>query len=158
MEAFRCLILLALATAAPLLRSGPAIAASNRPRLIVMTDYFKDPDDKQSMIRFLTYSNEFEIEGLITTSLAFGDGSVRPELLREQIAEYAQVYPVLRQHGRPGYEYPEPSSLDRLVKPGADVVWGGYVGYFADPDGHVWEVAWNPGFPLDSDGRMTLPD
>ena len=46
----------------------------------------------------------------------------------------------------------------RLVKPATDVFWGGYVGYFADPDGHVWEVAWNPGFPLDSDGRMTLPD
>ncbi len=63
------------------------------------------------MIRFLVYSNEFEVEGLIATSLAFNDGSVRPELLREQIAEYAQVYPVLRQHGRPGYEYPEPASL-----------------------------------------------
>jgi predicted lactoylglutathione lyase len=46
----------------------------------------------------------------------------------------------------------------RLVKPGADVFWGGYVGYFADPDGHVWEVAWNPDFPLDNEGRMTLPD
>jgi hypothetical protein len=31
-----------------------------------------------------------------------------------------------------------------LVKPGQDVFWGGYSGYFADPDGHLWEVAWNP--------------
>lgn len=30
-----------------------------------------------------------------------------------------------------------------LVKPGQDVFWGGYSGYFADPDGHLWEVAWN---------------
>ena len=36
--------------------------------------------------------------------------------------------------------------------------WGGYVGYFADPDGHIWEVAHNPGFPLSGDGRVTLPD
>ena len=46
----------------------------------------------------------------------------------------------------------------RLIKPGADVFWGGHVGYFADPDGYVWEVAWNPDFPLDADGRLTLPD
>jgi uncharacterized protein len=34
-----------------------------------------------------------------------------------------------------------------LVKPGEDTFWGGYVGYFADPDGYLWEVAWNPGMP-----------
>lgn len=31
-----------------------------------------------------------------------------------------------------------------LVKPAQDTFWGGYAGYFADPDGHLWEVAWNP--------------
>lgn len=31
-----------------------------------------------------------------------------------------------------------------LIKPGQDVFWGGYSGYFSDPDGHLWEVAWNP--------------
>jgi len=35
----------------------------------------------------------------------------------------------------------------RLVKPGHDTDWGGYTGYFADPDGFLWEVAWNPKFP-----------
>lgn len=37
------------------------------------------------------------------------------------------------------------------------VFWGGYSGYFADPDGHVWEVAHNPGWPLSEDGTLTLP-
>ena|SRR5690606_10470510 len=37
----------------------------------------------------------------------------------------------------------------RLVKPAQDAFWGGYSGYFADPDGHLWEVAWNPHLPLD---------
>jgi catechol 2,3-dioxygenase-like lactoylglutathione lyase family enzyme len=32
----------------------------------------------------------------------------------------------------------------RIVKPAGDTFWGGYAGYFADPDDHVWEVAWNP--------------
>ena len=35
----------------------------------------------------------------------------------------------------------------RLVKPAHDTDWGGYAGYFADPDGFLWEVAWNPDFP-----------
>lgn len=34
----------------------------------------------------------------------------------------------------------------RLVRPAKDAFWGGYSGYFADPDGHLWEVAWNPHF------------
>ena len=46
----------------------------------------------------------------------------------------------------------------RPVKPLQDVFWGGYSGYFADPDGHLWEVAWNPFFPLDEQGHMFLPD
>ncbi|TCO81176.1 hypothetical protein EV699_10916 [Plasticicumulans lactativorans] len=35
----------------------------------------------------------------------------------------------------------------RIVKPGQPAFWGGYTGYFADPDGFLWEVAWNPDFP-----------
>jgi len=34
-----------------------------------------------------------------------------------------------------------------IVKPAWEAFWGGYSGYFADPDGHLWEVAWNPYFP-----------
>ncbi len=37
------------------------------------------------------------------------------------------------------------------------VFWGGYSGYFADPDGHIWELAHNPFFPLDADGALVLP-
>ena len=45
----------------------------------------------------------------------------------------------------------------RLLKPGQKVFWGGYSGYFSDPDGHLWEVAFNPFMPLDVHGRVTLP-
>ena len=34
----------------------------------------------------------------------------------------------------------------RIVKAPRDTAWGGYSGYFADPDGHLWEIAWNPHF------------
>lgn len=43
-----------------------------------------------------------------------------------------------------------------LKKP-EKVFWGGYSGYYADPDGHVWEVAMNPFWPLAEDGSLTLP-
>lgn len=46
----------------------------------------------------------------------------------------------------------------RIVKPAEDVFWGGYSGYFADPDGHLWEIAFNPFWPIDDEGRITLPD
>jgi predicted lactoylglutathione lyase len=45
----------------------------------------------------------------------------------------------------------------QLLKPGQKVFWGGYSGYFADPDGHIWEVAYNPMAPLNEAGHMTLP-
>jgi uncharacterized protein len=44
-----------------------------------------------------------------------------------------------------------------LLKAAADVFWGGYSGYFADPDGHPWEIAWNPFFPMDAAGGLILP-
>ncbi len=45
-----------------------------------------------------------------------------------------------------------------ILKPAQRVFWGGYSGYFADPDGHPWEVAYNPGFKLQADGRLVLPE
>lgn len=60
---------------------------------------------------------------------------------REEVAE------VLRLAERAG---------GRILKPAQDVFWGGHAGYFADPDGYYWEVAWNPILPLDENGFMTL--
>ena len=45
-----------------------------------------------------------------------------------------------------------------LLKNPEKVFWGGYSGYFADPDGHAWELAHNPFFPLSDDGLVQLPD
>ena len=45
-----------------------------------------------------------------------------------------------------------------LMKPAEKVFWGGYSGYFADPDGHLWEVAHNPFIPLRQNGSMELPE
>jgi uncharacterized protein len=41
-----------------------------------------------------------------------------------------------------------------ILKPPREASWGGYSGYFADPDGFAWEVAWNPAWPLAPDGSV----
>jgi predicted lactoylglutathione lyase len=46
----------------------------------------------------------------------------------------------------------------RLLKAPHDVFWGGYVGYAADPDGHLWEIAFNPHWELAEDGMVRLPN
>jgi predicted lactoylglutathione lyase len=46
----------------------------------------------------------------------------------------------------------------KLLKPAEEVFWGGYSGYFADPDGNPWEIAWNPSFEILEDGSIRLPD
>ena len=45
-----------------------------------------------------------------------------------------------------------------ITRPARETFYGGYAGCFRDPDGHVWEIAWNPGFTLGPDGSLVLPD
>ena len=44
-----------------------------------------------------------------------------------------------------------------IIKPASKADWGGVSGYFADPDGHAWEIAWNPFLPLAEDGTLQMP-
>ncbi len=45
----------------------------------------------------------------------------------------------------------------KIIKKAQKVFWGGYSGYFADPDGHLWEVAWNPFIEFDEKGALIFP-
>jgi predicted lactoylglutathione lyase len=46
----------------------------------------------------------------------------------------------------------------QIPKPAQEAFWGGYSGYFSDPNGFLWEVAWNPGFPIADDGSIRIPE
>jgi hypothetical protein len=46
----------------------------------------------------------------------------------------------------------------KILKPAREAFWGGYSGYFSDPEGFLWEVAWNPAFPIAEDGSIRIPD
>ena len=97
--------------------SGVAFAAEPKPRLVVMTDIGGDPDDQQSLVRFLLYACDFEVEGLCT---GFGHGHYQvthPELIRKAVDAYGQVLPNLRQH-RP--DYPSYEHLVALIKDGSN--------------------------------------
>jgi hypothetical protein len=46
----------------------------------------------------------------------------------------------------------------KIVKPAQEAFWGGYSGYFSDPDGFLWEVAWSPFFAIAEDGSLRIPE
>ena len=76
------------------------------------------------------------------------DGSgFRGIALAHNVADRATVDQVLREAEAAGA---------KIVKAAKEVFWGGYSGYFTDPDGHLWEVAHNPFWPLDSAGYPQL--
>lgn len=74
-----------------------------------------------------------------------GGGSFGGMTLAHNARDRAEVDKVLEEAGRAGA---------RILKAGHDTFWGGYSGYFADPDGHVWEVAWNPHWKMREDGTV----
>ncbi|MDW6001423.1 DUF1593 domain-containing protein [Vibrio mangrovi] len=104
--------------------SGISLAENNVPhtdgmadktRVIVLTDIGNEPDDSESFVRFLTYSNEFEIENIVATTSTWQRDQVQPELLKERIDAYAKVYPNLIRHAE---GFPTPESLKAKILSG----------------------------------------
>ena len=85
-----------------MLFSSVAMLAADRPRLAVLTDIGGDPDDQQSMIRLMTYANEFEIELLLASASGtpgeLKQAITKPELIREIVDAYGVVRPNLQKH------------------------------------------------------------
>lgn len=94
----------------------------------------------EHLVLSLWDAGEFEAE---VGPIARGDGVV-PITLAHNVATRDQVDEVLETARDAGAD---------PVHPGEEREWGGYTGYFADPDGFRWEVAWNPG-PI---GQLVLP-
>src|SRR6516164_9059368 len=95
--------------------SPTAAQSPTKPRLLVLTDIGGDPDDQQSMIRLMTYANEFEIEGLVASATrAPGEPNeaIHPDLIRTIVEAYGKVRPNLLLH-RPDYP-PARLLLDRI--------------------------------------------
>lgn len=105
-------LLLAAAASA---QTAPSAADAPPSRLFVLTDIEADPDDTQSLIRLLLYSNEIDIEGLVATTSVHKRTSVAPESIHAIIEAYGDVLPNLRAHDA---DYPGEEALAGLVSQG----------------------------------------
>lgn len=85
----------------------PLAAAEPKPRVIVLTDIENEPDDTQSMVRFLVYSNQWDIEGLVATTSVHQRDKTASESIRRLTGAYGKVRANLLKHepGFPGEEY-----------------------------------------------------
>jgi Cellulose-binding Sde182, nucleoside hydrolase-like domain/Cellulose-binding protein Sde0182, C-terminal domain len=84
-------------------------------RVIVMTDIANEPDDQMSMVRFLVYTTDFDVEGLIATTSTWMKHTVRPDVIRTVLDAYSEVRPRLSEHS-PGF--PTVDSLRSVVVEG----------------------------------------
>ena len=111
--------------------------ARPKPRIIVLTDIEADPDDTQSLIRFLLYSNQFSVEGLIATTSIHQQDRVAPESIRRILTAYAKAQPNLLRH-EPGFLPAE--TLAAKVKKGLAVYGMKGVGEGKDSEGSDWII------------------
>ena len=82
--------------------ADPAVVDNftGRPRVIVLSDIGNEPDDQMSLVRFLLYSNQFEVESLVATTSTWQKKAVRPEIMHSVIDAYGKVQGNLLQHGK----------------------------------------------------------
>ncbi len=114
---------------------------SQTPRLLITTDIGGDPDDQQSLVRLMVYTNEFDIEGFICSASGtpgeLGKAVTRPDLVGEIIAGYRQVYPNLLKHDA---KFPLPDRLMSVVKSGNPNRGWENVGDGHDSEGSEWII------------------
>jgi hypothetical protein len=104
-------------------------------RVIILSDIEADPDDSESMVRLLLYSNEIDIKGLIATTSVWQKDRVAPESIKKIIQAYGKVQPNLLKH-EPGF--PDATALTSLVKSGPAVYGMLGVGDGKDSEGSDW--------------------
>jgi hypothetical protein len=109
---FRSLLCASLAAVS--LNCAGAMAAE-KPRVIVLTDISNEPDDEESLVRFLVYSNEYDVEGLIATTSTWLKKGPREDLIHRDIAAYAQVRANLLKHAP---DFPTAEHLDAITQTG----------------------------------------
>ncbi|MBD0286844.1 MAG: DUF1593 domain-containing protein, partial [Flavisolibacter sp.] len=87
----------------------------NKLRVLILTDIENEPDDAQSMVRFLTYSNQWDVEGLIATTSVHKKDKPAPQRIKEIVEAYGKVRNNLLQHEK---GYPEATYLLSVLKEG----------------------------------------
>lgn len=106
-------------------------------RVIILTDIEADPDDTQSLVRLLLYSNEIDIKGLIATTSCWHKTRVDPESIKKVINTYGEVQPNLIKHDA---GFPSAEALLMLVKQGIPKYGMQGVGEGKDSEGSDWII------------------
>ncbi|GAA5509059.1 DUF1593 domain-containing protein [Novipirellula caenicola] len=116
--------------------AAKGVADDHRPRLFILTDIGGDPDDQQSLVRLMVYSNEFRIEGLVATASGTpGElevATTRPDLIREIVSAYGTVRGNLVRHAD---GWPEVDSLMKVIVSGNPQRGRGNIGDGCDTEG-----------------------
>ena len=115
----------------------PVSAPAAKLRVLVLTDIEADPDDAQSLVRFLTYANQWDIEGLVATTSIHQKKRVAPESIHKILRAYAKVQPNLQKHEK---GYPAFEQLKAKVKEGLPVYGMEGVGEGKDSEGSEWII------------------
>ena len=127
--------LVVLTSLAPLLKAEAE--SLPKQRMIVLTDIEADPDDQQSLVRLLLYSNQIDIQGLVATTSVHQKTSIHPETILRLLGAYDQVRDKLNQHES---GFPVASMLRSVVKEGSSVYGMQGVGEGKDSEGSDWIV------------------
>ena len=106
-------------------------------RVIILTDIEADPDDTQSLVRLLLYSNVIDIKGIIATTSVWKKTSVAPESIKRLVHSYGKVQPKLMEHEA---GFPEEEELLSIVKQGLAVYGMLGVGDGKDSEGSDWII------------------
>lgn len=113
-----------------------ALADSNQ-RMIVLTDIEADPDDTQTLVRLMLYSNQIDIKGLIATTSVHQKNRIAPESIQKVLQAYGKVRKNLVQHET---GFPTEKFLQSLVKSGSPVYGMQGVGDGKDTEGSDWII------------------
>ncbi|KAH7123947.1 hypothetical protein B0J11DRAFT_615465 [Dendryphion nanum] len=90
-----------------------------KPRVLILTDITNEPDDAQSFCRYLTYSNQFDTEGVVPTTSVWLKDKIAPAELHNIVDGYAQVVDNLNSHTHPDSPYPTANHIRSLIHHGA---------------------------------------
>jgi hypothetical protein len=139
---FACLVMgLFVSETVSVAIAADAPSDRTKPRLLVLTDIGGDPDDQQSMIRLMLYSNEFDIEGLIASASGtpgeLKEAVTKPELIREIVTAYGKVRENLAKHAE---GYPKMEDILSRIKTGNPQRGRKAIGEGHDTEGSQWII------------------
>jgi hypothetical protein len=117
--------------------AGMTQLPENKLRVLVLTDIENEPDDAQSMVRFLTYVNQWDVEGLIATTSVHQKKKIAAWRIREIVSAYGKVRNNLLQHEK---GYPDTVFLQSIIKESYPDFGMNAVGPGKDSEGSEWII------------------